>query len=247
MTTRRLLTLATPVALLLASACTTPFRADVTRFQQMPPPQGQTFTVQPADPALQGGLEFANYARLVAERMAAQGYQPALPGTRASLVAILDYGVDNGHEKVESSPGYGFGGFGPYGYGGFGGYGYGGFGRGFGRGWYGGWGDGFGYPGFGGYPYVDSYTYYVSHIDLQVRRSGDGRVLFEGKARARSLDDSLPHLVPNLIEAMFTGFPGRSGEEVRITIPPPPKPGADRGPTIRPNRGEPPINSGQRI
>jgi len=32
-------------------------------------------------------------------------------------------------------------------------------------------------------------------------------------------------VVPNLIEAMFTGFPGRSGEEIRITVPPPPKTG----------------------
>jgi hypothetical protein len=27
--------------------------------------------------------------------------------------------------------------------------------------------------------------------------------------------------VPNLVEAMFTNFPGRSGETVRITVPPP--------------------------
>ena len=53
----------------------------------------------------------------------------------------------------------------------------------------------------------------------------DGQRLFEGKARARSRDDSLPHLVPNLVEALFTGFPGRSGEEIRITVPPPPKAG----------------------
>jgi hypothetical protein len=29
--------------------------------------------------------------------------------------------------------------------------------------------------------------------------------------------------VPNLIEAMFTGFPGNSGETVKITVAPPPK------------------------
>ena len=32
--------------------------------------------------------------------------------------------------------------------------------------------------------------------------------------------DELPVLVPNLIEAMFTGFPGNSGETVRITVMP---------------------------
>ena len=45
--------------------------------------------------------------------------------------------------------------------------------------------------------------------------------LFEGHAQARSANDNLGVLVPNLIEAMFTGFPGRSGETVKITVPPP--------------------------
>jgi hypothetical protein len=56
---------------------------------------------------------------------------------------------------------------------------------------------------------------------MTINRAGDGQRLFEGKARARSTQDSLPVLVPNLVEAMFTNFPGRSGEEVRIIIPPP--------------------------
>ena len=31
--------------------------------------------------------------------------------------------------------------------------------------------------------------------------------------------EELDALVPNLITAMFTGFPGRNGETVRITVP----------------------------
>ena len=56
---------------------------------------------------------------------------------------------------------------------------------------------------------------------MRISRTADGQRLFEGRARARSRDDSLPHLVPNLVDAMFTGFPGNSGEDVQITIPPP--------------------------
>ena len=37
------------------------------------------------------------------------------------------------------------------------------------------------------------------------------------------MHDALPRLVPNLVEAMFTNFPGQSGEEVKITIAPPEK------------------------
>jgi hypothetical protein len=213
---RSILALAAPAALLLASACATPFKADVSRFQMMPPPEGQTFVVQAADPRLQGGIEFQTYAHLVTAKLAQAGYRPAEDRRTATLVVMMDYGVDNGHEKVVTTPGFG-GGYGPWGYGGFGGPFY----R---RGFYYGWGDPFWYSPLR-YPEINSYTYFVSHLDLKIRRAADGRTLFEGRARARSVDDALPHLVPNLVEAMFTGFPGRSGEDVLITVPPPPKPG----------------------
>jgi hypothetical protein len=235
---RKILAFAAPAALLLLGACATPFRANVSRFQQLPQPAGQTFIVQAADPRLQGGIEFQTYAQQVAGLLVQQGYRQAEGSGDATLIVNLDYGVDGGHEKVVTTPGFGYGGYGPYG-GGFGAWGGAGFGRpwgygGFGRGYYGrryysGWADPFWYQPFG-YPEVNSYTYFVSHLTLNIRRSADGRTLFEGRARARSLDDSLPHLVPNLIESMFVGFPGRSGEEVQITIPPPPKNGAPAAP-----------------
>ena len=43
--------------------------------------------------------------------------------------------------------------------------------------------------------------------------------LFDGRAMARSRTNRLDLLLPSLVDAMFTGFPGRSGETVRITIP----------------------------
>ena len=58
---------------------------------------------------------------------------------------------------------------------------------------------------------VDSYTVYVSHLDLDIRRRVDNASLFEGHAKARSRTDELNRLVPNLVEAMFTGFPGTFG------------------------------------
>jgi hypothetical protein len=68
---------------------------------------------------------------------------------------------------------------------------------------------------------VDSYTVFTSYLDLDIKRAADGQSLFEGTAKARSRTDDLRVLVPNLVEAMFTGFPGNSGEVVRITVPPP--------------------------
>ena len=63
------------------------------------------------------------------------------------------------------------------------------------------------------------YTEYRSNLEMDIRDRASNQSLFEGKAVARSATDELSTLVPNLVEAMFTGFPGRSGETVRITVP----------------------------
>ncbi len=213
-------------AVLALSACATPFQASVSRFQAMPAAQGQTYTIRADNPRLDGGLEFQNYANLVAQRLNAFGYTRAADDKSANLVVSLDYGVDRGREKVRSVPGSGFGyrGFGYGGFGHYGGFGYGGFGRpyyGFGRrafmyGLY----DPFLFDDFN---QVESYTVYSSQLDMKIARRGSGERVFEGSAKAMSMDDDLTTLVPNLIEAMFTGFPGNSGETVRITVAPPGK------------------------
>ena len=106
----------------------------------------------------------------------------------------------------------------------------GGFGFGFGRfgwgspfyhsrfGWGGGyawgWDDPFWYGGG-----VDSYVEYHSQIDLHIRATGTNAPLFDGRAQARSETNRLDVVIPSLVDAMFTGFPGRNGEVVKITIP----------------------------
>src|SRR3546814_14112450 len=72
---RKIAIIAAPAAALLAlSGCASPFRADVARFQQLPAPQGQSFSVMADDPQLSGGLEFSQYANLVANELAEKGY-----------------------------------------------------------------------------------------------------------------------------------------------------------------------------
>lgn len=222
---KKLLTLAAPAALLALSACATGLPTQVSRFQAMPAPQGQTFFIQPANPRHQGGLEFSRYAELVRQRLSAQGYVQAPTPASASFVVSLDYGVDQGQEKVVTYPGTGFGR--GYGYGSFHSpfyspyysrFGY--FGRGY-HPFYYGWNDPF--WSRWDYPEVRSYTLYTSYLDMDIKRTADGQSLFEGTAKARSRTDELQVLVPNLVEAMFTNFPGRSGETVRITVPNPPR------------------------
>ena len=200
-------------ALLALGGCATPFNAKVSRFQQLPPAAGQSFVVKAADPRLDGGIEFGQYAQIVSAKLAAQGYQPAGAGP-ADLIVKVGYSVDKGREKVVSTPSA-FGGFG--------------------RGW-GPYRPGFGYGRFGYYgrsrfafgfhdPFlfdddVSSFTVYTSELDLRIDRADTGKSVFEGTAKAQSRNDDLPYLVPRLVEAMFTGFPGNSGETVKITIAP---------------------------
>ena len=220
---KKLLTLAAPAALLALSACATGFPAQVSRFQAMPAPQGQSFVVQAARAEDRGGLEFSRYADLVERNLIAEGYVEASSPQTATFVVTLDYGVDNGREKIVTRPG----GFSRFGYGGF----YDPFFPRFGfhgrhSPFYYGWNDPFWYSPRGyGYGDIDSYTVYTSYLDMDIKRTADGQSLFEGTAQARSRTDDLPVLVPNLVEAMFTNFPGRSGETVKITVPPPPRGG----------------------
>jgi len=224
----RLALLAVPLLMAL-SACASNFNANVSRFQaELPAPTGQTFAIVAENPRNAGGLEFSQYASLVAAQLQKVGYVPGGNPDTADLVVRFDYGVDQGRDKVRTT-GFADPYWGSWYGGGFGG-GYGGWGRpGFyGRRGFGGWGYGFydpfffGGPGWGGggFNNVDVVTVFTSGVGLKIDRRADGKRLFEGKAEAASTSNRLPYLVPNLVEAMFTNFPGSSGETVRISIAP---------------------------
>lgn len=211
---RTLKLVAIPLVIASLSACATGFNANVKRFQsQLPVPAGQTFAIVPDDARMNGGLEFAQYARLVEAQMARLGYAPSSPD-RASMIVRFDFGIDRGRERIRSTgfsrdPFWGpWHGFRPYGY----------HGQPYRWGRHGGWGYGWYDPFFDND--VESYTVYTSGVSLKIDRKVDGVRLFEGKAEAVSSSNRLQYLVPNLVEAMFTDFPGRSGETVRITVAP---------------------------
>ena len=208
------LSLLAPLALLALGACATPFRADVQRFEALPDTTGQSFAVVAADPDLSGGLEFGQYAALVEQRMLELGYRRSDDPAAAELIVSMDYDIDKGREKIvaDYDPFFSSARFGGY----------------YGPGFYGrhryryGFHDPFLFGGYGfsGYEGVRSFTVYSSELDLKIDRAVDGERLFEGKAEALSRSKNLTYLVPNLVEAMFTNFPGNSGERVRISVAP---------------------------
>lgn len=201
------------------SACATGFPAKVSRYQAMPAPQGQSFVVVPANASDVGGLEFSRYADMVAQGMQAQGYARAASIDQATMVVQLGYGVDGGRTEIVEDPFYHSRFRDPFWYGYYGRPYYSRWGRR--SAFYYGWDDPFWYSPFD--RSIRSYTSYKSELNMNIRRKADNASLFEGRAQARSTSDDLNRLVPNLIEAMFTGFPGRSGETVKITVPPAPK------------------------
>ncbi|HEY6663287.1 MAG TPA: DUF4136 domain-containing protein [Sphingomicrobium sp.] len=209
------------VAALGLSACASSITSTVSRYQAMPAPQGQTFFVVPGGGmANNGGLEFQRYAGLVAQQLQARGYAPATSPQAASMVVQLGYGIDQGQVRYVQDPFYSS----RYRYGGFydpfyrGGFYYPRFG--YRSPFYYGWDDPFWYGGgYGGRGGVDSYVEYHSDLDLHIRSRGTNAPLFDGRAQARSQTDRLDVVIPSLVEAMFTNFPGRNGETVKITIP----------------------------
>jgi len=214
------------VAALGLSACATGLPTQVSRYQAMPAPAGQSFFVVPAD-GQPAGLEFSRFAGYVAQAMQAQGYAAAPSPQAATMLVKVDYGVDEGTTEYRMDPMYRSRMYSPYGryyspyYGGY----YGSWGRPLYRSryyrgydpFYYGWDDPF-YSPFD--DPIDRYTVYRSHLELDIVRRADNAPLFEGKAQARSATGNLQSIVPNLVEAMFTGFPGRSGETIKITVPP---------------------------
>ncbi|MBW0144873.1 DUF4136 domain-containing protein [Sphingomicrobium clamense] len=219
------------------SACTTGMPSKVSRYHQMPATTGESFVVVAQDPAKQGTLEFQRFGEMVAAEMASQGYAPASSIEDATMVVQLDYGVDEGRERIVQDPFYDRYGWNSY-------WGdpfyrrgyvrpvyyrdrYGnvrrtyvrlGFGYGSRYGYYRGWDDPFWFAS--GRNRIRSYTEYRSDLDIDIVRKDGGPMLFEGTAKARSRTDDLGTLVPNLVTAMFTDFPGRSGETIKITVKP---------------------------
>jgi hypothetical protein len=203
----------------LASACgTTQIASDVARFHRLPAPQGETFRIVATDGAKKGSLEFDAYATQVTAKLVQAGFRPADAAATATYDVRLDYMISGGKEKLASRPvagsafndpffyGSGYGRFGAY-------YGYRGHHRFY---------DPFYSPFYGSafnhQAEVYSYTVYTRKLNLDIVKAANGDKLFEGKVESVGTDNRLPEVMPYLVQAMFTNFPGNSGVTQRVKI-----------------------------
>jgi hypothetical protein len=129
------------------------------------------------------------------------GYRPVTEGT-PELVVEVDFRISDGEEKIKSrrQPGYGIGlGFG------LGHYSYHHYNHPF-------------WPGYGAYaPEIYSVTHYTRALDMDML-GADGEKLFEGRAVSVGRDNRMPEIMPYLVQAMFTNFPGESGVTKMVAI-----------------------------
>lgn len=189
------------------AACSSTIRSDVTRFHKLPEPMGETVFITSSDPAKAGSLELAQYGGLLVPRLQSLGYK-VVTDPKADLVVEIDYDVTQSERRYYRYRGYPYYHHYPFfnfhhfgiGHRGFGHHGFGHYGFGY---------YGFGYSYYPQEPYIR--TIYTSRLVMKIRRA-NGELLFEGNASSNHYRDRLPKAMPYLVDAMFTNFPGRSGE-----------------------------------
>jgi len=182
--------------LLALAGCTRPTTCDVVSFHHLPPPAGERIHVAPAADLGADTADFAAIAALIDQRLGELGYRPVAEAADAELIAHVAYGIEE-EEGARSlnvpacSFHYHFG-IGrldrPY--------------------WY-------------GYrcrpqPAVTA-PLYARHLETRIT-SASGETLFDGMVRSIGADSSLPDVMPYLVAAMFTNFPGESGVVKTVTI-----------------------------
>ena len=209
------------LGILLLGACATTYRTDVTRFHELTGPRGETFIVIAKSEDKKGSLELKSYAALISEHLRMEGYTPAGNETPEIIVKI-DYAVSPPIERTRRTayPGPFFGGFyyhGGHYYGGLPYYYYPHYNYPYyGSLGYRGYGFGYGY-GLGYSSYRTTTIVYERALEMVIEQNGGG-VLFEGLVKSVGREKNLTKIMPVLVRAMFTDFPGESGATERIKI-----------------------------
>jgi len=180
----------------LLVGCAPTMQADVIHFTGAAPlPPSRTFAVA-AEPDQGGNLEFQHYAALVGGALQDHGYTAAAPGATADLMVVVHYGSAGNHTELWSDPAWGWGG-----------------------GWGGGW------RHRGPYPYgpTESQTFYSEMLEVQIFdgaawRGNNRTMLYQARAIGDTTVNEISAAVPALVQAMFTHFPGNTGQTERVIV-----------------------------
>jgi hypothetical protein len=191
------------------ASCST-VESNVTRFHTLPPKgTGQSFAVR-TEPG-QSSIEFSQYSQQVSKHLQAYGWTPASSNS-ADYTVVLDYQMGGSRERTGSLPVYGqTGGGTTYHSGSFNAYGSGGYRSG----------------SFGGTSYSPAtfgvvgampynHTVHDRYMILTIR-DRTGTSVFEGKVNSSGSSAEIAVVLPEMIDSLFTGFPGVSGKTKKIS------------------------------
>lgn len=154
-----------------------------------------------------GSLEVKSYEDIVRDELALKGFRFVPDPAQANLIVTLRPSSSTTRLRVRDpwpiDPFWG-------GYGGF-------YGRRFG-GWYGPYGP-YGYSAFDNFN-----TYPVDVIQRRLEmdidsRASAGKRYYEGRVETSSEADAFKDIVPAMVQALFTDFPGNNGQTRRIDVP----------------------------
>lgn len=163
----------------------------------------------------QNSLELKSYEDIVRDELASQGFKLVGDASQANLVVTLRPSVTTVSVVVRDQwpaidPFWG-----PYG--GYYGRRFGGFGAGFG-GFYGPYG---GVDDFGTY----RQDVFRKRLELDIdSRTVSGKRYYEGRVENTAYNASLAQVMPVLVHALFTDFPGNNGQTRRVDVPVAPRP-----------------------
>ena len=188
------------------------FTTEVSRYQAMPAPQGQTFIVVPGGEKAPRRTGIRTVRRPRRPKSRGAWLPPCADAQAANMIVELGYDVDSGVHREDPRLRARYAPFWhghPYYYPRFGRY--------YGSPFYYGWDDPFWYGGSAGS--TATWNIIASSTSTSVRRAG--QPLFDGRAEARSTTNRLDALLARTWwRRCSPAFPGQNGEVVRITIPP---------------------------
>ena len=195
------------VSLLALSGCASRINSDVTVFHDQIMPAGETIRVVAADPEDNKSLEFKTYANRISDELRKLGYTPVdEPDVVADLIAEVDYSVDLGPTEIHTDRSSSYARY------------HFGFGRYYNPWYYGIYSPMF-YDPFFDEPEVYSTTTYNRSLEMNILKAdGEQERVFEGRVESNGTEGSLPEVMPYLITAMFSNFPGESGTTKVVTI-----------------------------
>lgn len=190
---------------MMAAACTSSFKADVSSFHRLQRPEGETIKIVAIQEEKKGSLELASYAEQIAPYLQRLGYRVVGREDESQLEARIDYGVSDGNTMIRSYPSYGYWGYYHYGY--YPGY------------WYYPWG-----PFYGRDVDIRSTIVYSRWLHMQIVRAdltpdNPDWMVYEGHVQSTGSNERLHEVMPFLIEALFSDFPGESGLSRTVKIP----------------------------